>query len=172
MKPKLNQNKFKLAIVSAMLVGSAGFTMPAYAGTLATGNLSVSAQVNASCTVSTTDLTFGEYLASSVASASNQQATITSNCTVGSGGIIKLNDGTNSSGGTRRMVSFSDPSIFLNYSVTHDTHGGSKWDDVTGVAYTGTGANVDDTAYGQIEAAQTSAIVGTYTDTLVVTVSY
>ena len=31
MKTKLNQSKLKLAIVSAMLVGSAGFTMPAYA---------------------------------------------------------------------------------------------------------------------------------------------
>ena len=172
MKPKLNQNKFKLAIVSAMLVGSAGFTMPAYAATLATGSLSVSAQVSASCTVRTTDLTFGEYLASDEAEDSNQSATITSNCTTGSGGIIKLSDGANYSGGTRRMAHFSDTSSFLNYSVTKDIHGGTKWDDLTGVVYSGTGVDVDDTAYGQIEADQGSAAVGTYTDTLVVTVSY
>ena len=33
MKTKLNQNKLKLAIVSAMLVGSAGFSTAGYAAT-------------------------------------------------------------------------------------------------------------------------------------------
>ena len=146
--------------------------MPAYAATLTTGSLSVSAQVNATCTVSTTDLTFGEYLASDAAALSNQSATITSTCTSGSGGLIKLSDGAHYSGGTRRMAHLNDGVSFLNYSVSNITNGGAKWDDVTGVAYTGTGNPVEDTAYGQIEAEQTSAIVGTYTDTLVVTVSY
>ena len=31
MKTKLNQSKLKLAIVSAMLLGTAGLTVPAYA---------------------------------------------------------------------------------------------------------------------------------------------
>ena len=172
MKPKLNQNKFKLAIVSAMLVGSAGFTMPAYAATLAEGSLSVSAQVSASCAVSTTDLNFGEYLHTDAAEASNVSATITSNCTYGSGGIIKLSDGANYSGGTRRMQHFNDGVSFLNYSVSNITNGGTKWDDLTGVAYQGTGTGVDNMAYGQIEADQSTAAIGTYTDTLVVTVSY
>ena len=172
MKTKLNQSKLKLAIVSAMLVGSAGFTMPAYAATLATGSLAVTAQVSASCTVRTTDLAFGEYAHADAASASNQTATITSNCTIGSGGIIKLSDGDNAIDGVRRMVHFSDTNSFLRYSVSNLAAAGAKWDDTTGVDYTGTGGDVNSIAYGQIEAGQNLAIVGTYTDTLVVTVSY
>jgi len=173
MKTKLNQSKLKLAIVSAMLVGSAGLTMPAYAATLATGSLAVTAQVSASCTVSTTDLAFGEYAHADAASASNKTATITSSCTVGSGGIIKLSDGANATaGGVRRMVHFSNADSFLEYSVSNIAAAGTKWDDTTGVDYTGTGGDVNSIAYGQIMAGQNLAVVGTYTDTLVVTVNY
>ena len=48
MKTKLNQSKLKLAIVSAMLVGTAGLTVPAYADPAL---LKVSAIVNMSCTI-------------------------------------------------------------------------------------------------------------------------
>ena len=172
MKTKLNQSKLKLAIVSAMLVGSAGFTMPAYAATLATGSLAVTAQVTVSCTVSTSDIAFGEYLYSAAASASDTSGLITSNCTAGSGGIIKLSDGANATDGVRRMVHFSDNTKFLRYGVSNVASGGAKWNDTTGVGYSGTGAEVNSIAYGQIEAGQSDAIVGTYTDTLVVTVTY
>jgi spore coat protein U-like protein len=172
MKTKLNQSKLKLAIVSAMLLGTAGLTLPAYAATLATGSLDVTAQVSASCTVSTTDLAFGEYLYSADASDSNTSGLIKSNCTIGSGGIIKLSDGDNATGGVRRMVHFSDATKFLRYSVSNVESGGTKWDDTTGVGYAGTGNPVNSIAYGQIEANQSDAIVGTYTDTLVVTVTY
>ena len=172
MKTTFNQSKLKLAIVSAMLLGTAGLTLPAYAATLATGSLDVTAQVSASCSVSTTDLAFGEYLYSAAASASNKTATITSNCTVGSGGIIKLSDGANAAEGVRRMVHFSDPDSFLTYSVSNVAAAGTKWDDTTGVDYSGTGGDVNSIAYGQIAAGQNLAEVGTYTDTLVVTVSY
>ena len=172
MKTKLNQSKLKLAIVSAMLLGTAGLTLPAYAATLATGNLAVTAQVSASCTVSTTDLAFGEYLYTADASASNKTATITSNCSVGSGGIIKLSDGANAADGVRRMVHFSDSTEFLRYTVSNIEAGGTKWDDTTGVNYSGIGDDVDSSAYGQIEANQSTALIGTYTDTLVVTVTY
>ena len=44
MKTKLNQSKLKLAIVSAMLVGSAGLSTAGYAAT-ATGTMAVSTSV-------------------------------------------------------------------------------------------------------------------------------
>ena len=173
MKTKLNQSKLKLAIVSAMLLGTAGLTLPAYAATLATGSLDVTAQVSASCTVSTTDLAFGEYLYSAAASASDTSGLITSNCTIGAGGIIKLSDGDHATAeGVRRMRHFSDSTKFLKYGVSNIASGGTKWDDTTGVGYSGTGNVVNSIAYGQIEATQSDAIVGTYTDTLVVTVTY
>jgi hypothetical protein len=50
MKTKLNQSKLKLAIVSAMLVGTAGLTVPAYADA-DPALLKVSAIVNMSCTI-------------------------------------------------------------------------------------------------------------------------
>jgi spore coat protein U-like protein len=70
------------------------------------------------------------------------------------------------------MVHFSDSNKFLRYGVSNIASGGAKWDDTTGVGYSGTGSVVNSIAYGQIEATQSDAIVGTYTDTLVVTVTY
>ena len=58
MKTKLNQSKLKLAIVSAMLLGTAGITAPAYA---LDANLSVSASIGMACTITTTTLAFGAY---------------------------------------------------------------------------------------------------------------
>jgi len=173
MKTKLNQSKLKLAIVSAMLLGTAGLTAPAYAaGT--DESMEVKASIGLACVIETNELNFGPYDAI-VANASiplKKEVAISSTCTAGSSGKIKLSDGANASGAQRRMVHASDGTKFLNYEVSGASFGGLKWDTATGVNYTGSGSKEDLPVYGQVAAAQTSAINGSYSDTLTATITY
>jgi len=173
MKTKLNQSKLKLAIVSAMLLGTAGLTAPAYAG--AEKNMDVKASIGLACLIETTELNFGPYdaIVANLSSPLNSAGvTISSTCTAGSSGIIKLNDGTNADGANRRMVHATDNAKFLNYTVSGIAFGGTKWDTSAGVAYTGTGAKQSLPVYGQVAPAQGSAINGTYSDTLTALITY
>ena len=72
----------------------------------------------------------------------------------------------------RRMVHGVDGTKFLNYSVFSDSARTAVWENATGVAYTGTGSAATLTVYGSVPQAQTEAIVGSYTDTLVVAINY
>ena len=142
MKTKLNQSKLKLAIVSAMLLGTAGLTATAYAaGT--DEPMQVTASIGLACLIETTELNFGAYdavVAHKSSPLNSSGVTISSTCTAGSSGIIKSNDGTNADGANRRMVHAVDNTKFLNYAVSGIEFGGAKWDASSGVAYTGTGA--------------------------------
>jgi spore coat protein U-like protein len=70
------------------------------------------------------------------------------------------------------MVAGSDAASFLDYSVFSNAGMTTVWENATGVAYTGTGSAQDLIVYGSVPAAQTAAVVGSYTDTLVVTINY
>ena len=173
MKTKLNQSKLKLAIVSAMLLGTAGLTVPAYAD--ATGTMIVSASIGLACTIETTALAFGPYdaiVTNKVDPLNSDGVTIASTCTAGSSGVIKLNDGLNNDGGNRRMVHATNTTKFLNYTVSGVSLGGAKWDNTTGRTYTGTGTKETLNVYGQVAPDQGSAINGTYGDSLLATITY
>ncbi len=177
MKTKLNQSKLKLAIVSAMLLGTAGITAPAYA---LDASLSVTASIDMSCTISTTALAFGDYEPGSTHATADLLATggVTSTCTTGSSGNIKMGQGANADGESsdptplRRMVATGDATSFLNYSVFSDTSRSVPWENSTGVAYSGDGSAQTLVVYGSVEAGQTSAVVGSYTDTITVAINY
>ena len=174
MKTKLNQSKLKLAIVSAMLLGSAGLTVPAYA-TGASGDLIVSASIGLACTITTTDLAFGAYdaIVTNKTNPLNSEAgSISSTCTSGASGNILLSDGGHAVDGTRRMVHSTDTSKFLNYTVSGVSLGGAKWDNTTGRPYTGDGTKETLNVYGQVAPDQGSAINGTYGDSLLATITY
>ena len=177
MKTKLNQNKLKLAIVSAMLLGTAAITAPTYA---LDANLSVSASIGTACTISTSALAFDMYDAVGANASADLLATggVTSTCSIGSSGNIKMSQGSNSGDGSsdsapnRRMIHGSDGTKFLNYSVFSDSARTAVWENGTGVAYTGTGSAATLTVYGSVPQAQVDAIVGSYSDTLVVAINY
>ena len=174
MKTKLNQSKLKLAIVSAMLLGSAGLTVPAYA-TGASGDLIVSASIGLACTIETTALAFGPYdaiVANKTNPLNSEAGSISSTCTSGAAGYILLSDGGNAAGGVRRMKHSTDVTKFLIYSVSGVSAGGAKWDNTTGVAYIGDGNEKVLPVYGQVAPDQKTAIDGTYSDTLTALISY
>jgi spore coat protein U-like protein len=65
-------------------------------------------------------------------------------------------------------------SNFINYALYRDSARTANWGNTVGtdtVSGTGTGANQSLTVYGRVPA-QTTPVAGTYTDTIVVTVTY
>jgi len=177
MKTKLNQSKLKLAIVSAMLLGTAGITVPAYAAT-DTATMAVSTSVSMSCTITAGAMTFASY--DPTASADNDTtATITSTCTAGGAAVITMGQGNNPQSGssaTTPLRAMSDggevPEILL-YELYSDSAGGTAWGDTdaTGKGITADGTAQAFTAYGRIPKNQTVSS-GTFNDSVLVTLTY
>lgn len=174
MKTKLNQNKLKLAIVSAMLVGSAGFSTAGYAATTA-GNMSVSTDVSLSCSMTVGAMGFANYDPSSVEDLLGT-ATIESTCTAGGTAKITLGEGSSADTGStpgapdRRMVLGSE---YLSYAIYSDTNRTTAWGNTaaTGKGITGTGSAANTTVYGKITAGQAVGS-GSFADSVVVTLTY
>ena len=179
MKMKLNRSNIKSSIAAATALGIVAVSMPAYAGT-GTSNMTVSSNVNVSCNITTTNIDFDAYDAVGVNATADLTAEggINSTCTTGSGGNIKIGQGINKTdlssdaSPVRRMVHATDNTVFLEYDVYSDTNRMVQWENATGVAYIGSGVAQPLVVYGIIPKDQTEAPVGSYTDTLVVTINY
>ena len=163
MKTKFNQSKLKLAIVSAMALGSASFGIHSYAAT-ATDNLLISASIATSCTVVTTDIAFGNYLPLTThATASlDGTATITSTCTSGVAGTLTLDQGQIPLTGSTDAAPLRGMTGGLAYNLYTDSAHTTVWGNTsgTGVAVTGTGAGVNTTVYGAVASGQTTPTTG------------
>ena len=179
MKTKLNQNKLKLAIVSAMLVGSAGFSTAIFAGT-ATDNMAVTTDVGISCTITVADLTFTSY-DPTYGVDNDSTGSVTSTCTTGGAVVLTLRQGANADSSStdaapiRRMVGTTGAAAgtFLNYGLYQEggrtTVFGNTSD--TGGSFTATGGADVTTVYGRIPKEQAAA-VGSFVDSVSVTLTY
>lgn len=141
---------------------------PVFAGT-ATGTFTVSATVAASCTVTANNLAFGSYTLAQI----DATSTVTVTCTNGTTYSIGLGPGsfTGATVSTRRM---SGPSATgLSYFLYSDTGRTAVWGNTAGSMVTGTGSGAAQTltVYGRIPADQ-AAQIGTYSDTITVTVGF
>ena len=185
-KTKKDQGSLNLAIVLGIALGTAVLTVPSYA-TETAANLTVSAEITASCTISTTDLSFGAYDAI-VANASQdltETSTISTTCTAGTGGVITMGGGDHvsfsrgrgpGSGNIRRMANEGSTS-YLRYEIYADASHTIVWNysqiAMSSVAsVTGTGTSQDMTVYGKVFKNQQDAAAGSYTDTVTIAVSY
>lgn len=162
----------------------AGLTGSALAAT-ATANLQVTATVSAACTATATDLAFGTYNPISGANKDSSAGAVNVTCTNGTDYNIALDAGANPSTPgdvtTRRMTDGQPTPSYLSYQIYLDSAGGTVWGDgSSGVLnpsnstfFTGTGSAQSHTAYGRIPVTvgNTAAPEGTYTDTVVVTVT-
>lgn len=141
-----------------------------------TANLTVQASVAARCTVSTTTVNFGTYDPTS-GSPTDQNGAVTIQCTRGTVATINLGNGSNFSGGTRRMASQTlTTTEFLTYGLFTDSPGGTPWG--TGIAggttvgYTAPNASPTSlTVFGRMAAGQ-DVSVDSYQDTVVVTATF
>jgi spore coat protein U domain-containing protein, fimbrial subunit CupE1/2/3/6 len=142
-------------------------------------NFTVSVTVLAGCNVSTTVMNFGS-TSSFIAANINTTATITAQCTSTTPYSIGLDNGQNASGAQRRMS--VGGGNFVSYGLYTDAGYSNGWTSTTSttgctsgantcVLGTGTGSNQSITLYGQVPP-QTAPAVGTYSDTVVVTLTF
>jgi spore coat protein U-like protein len=166
-------------IRSGMTVGFAMLALlasaAAQAGT-ATANLSVSANITANCTISTTDVAFGAYDPISANASTPLTATgaVNTTCTNGASVVVTLDQGANAGSGSTSAVPvrrMANGSSFMNYGLYSDNGDTDTFDGVTGVTVAGTGAQVGTPVYGSIPAGQ-NLPTGSYTDTVVATVTF
>lgn len=140
-----------------------------------TTTFAVTASIGDSCTVTATDLGFGNY-DPGTGSDLDANSSVTAKCTSGTGYTIGLDAGTGSGATTdNRLMTVSGGTETLGYGLYQDADRTINWDDVGGTSpVTGTGDGTDQThtVYGRIPGGQTSAVVGTYSDTITVTISF
>lgn len=150
----------KILAVAALGVGAVG---AAQAQTTTT-NFTVNATVLSSCTVTATDLLFGNYTATA-ATPLDAQNTITVTCTTGENYGIDL-------GATPMARTMSGPSSsILNFGMYSDTNYNAAFG-FGSTALIGTGAPQNYTVYGRIPPGQITARAGLHTATVTVTVTY
>ncbi len=160
--------------VAFLAVASLALASGAASAAQVSDNLAVSADITGTCTLtSAATLSFGPN--PSTGSNIDAQQDISVNCTTGVDYTIGMNNGANALGLVRRMVSGAN---FMSYDVyTAATRAGAESVAAVGTAApanfigTGTGAGQTITVFGRIPS-QSTPPVGTYTDTLVVTLQY
>ena len=150
---------------------------PALAQT-ATEDLSVTATVASSCTISTTAVAFGPYnpATTHLAAPLDANGAVTVSCTLDAPVAITLGQGADPLGGStpdvplRQMASGAN---LLPYSLFQETGRTTVWGDTigTGVTTTGTGVSQSFPVFGRIPAAQ-NVPAGSYADTVVATVTF
>jgi spore coat protein U-like protein len=158
------------ATVAVVVAGAAQWGQTAGAATV-TANVAVSAAVSANCVVNAGTVTFGTYDPLVLHDTANLDVdgAFTLQCTKGTPATLSLGNGTNFSGGLRRMASGAN---FLTYDLY--TTGGrtTVWNGTNTVAYTATSKAVfSQSIYGRVPGGQ-DASVGSYTDTVVASVVF
>lgn len=173
---RLGINRRARAAAVVLALGLGGMAVDSYAQTSPqTATLSVTASVPSVCTISTSPLAFGNYN-SVTGEAVNGTGTVSVTCTNGSAATVTLGQGANFDTGStdaiplRRMT---DGSHFLSYQLYSDSGRTTVWGNTapTGEAHTGTGTLTALTVYGRINASQ-NAFAGSYTDSVVATITF
>lgn len=164
-------SNFSAADTSFIYSYSSATTCAAPSGTVGTAPFTVSASVAANCLVNVQNINFGNQ---GVLSA-NVDATgsVTATCTPGTTYTISLNGGTTNAAPTARKMTKGTETV--TYGLYKDLNRMQPWGDVntpgSTVAGTGTGTGQLLTVYGRVPP-QTTPSPGTYTDTVVVTLTY
>ena len=183
MKIKFNQSKFKLAIMSAVVVGSAGLSTAGYA-TNTGAVLGISTSIATSCTVTTTAVEFDAYTPGSGSSDVDKNGSIIADCTLGGAVTIKLGQGTtgnpgagSSDGAPVRRMNGSVAGNKLSYQLYYDSVGGTVWGNTDATDYgfnaiAGNGGVNVVTVFGRIPGGQTNLAAGTYSDSVAVILTY
>ena len=147
-------------------------SQPAFAQT-ATDNLAVSATVTENCVVSTTAVAFGNV---DVTSGANVDVTggLSVTCTSGTAwsATAGAGGGTGATNSVRKMTSGLN---LLNYALYTNAGRTTLWGDGTdGAAITGTGSGSAQASviYGRVPSGQSSLPIGSYADTVAVTLTY
>lgn len=171
--------KLSKIALSAAALGILGLAPVSSSATTATNTFQVTANVVTACTIGTHPLAFGTYVASQPSTTAQTTIDVTCGATVPyqvglSGG---LNGGNSEAANGRIMITGTGGSTKqLNYGLFTDATWTTNWGNAVGSttlrSQTGSGALQSIPVYGQIPTGQSTAIVGSYSDTITVTVTY
>lgn len=158
----------------AAVVALSTLAAPTWSASTTSTTFTVSSTVVATCNVSATAMDFGSMLPTPIQSNVDATSSIIATCsnTVPYSIALSAGTGAGASVAVRRMTSGSDT---MNYQLYTDSQRTSLWGDGTSGTtvsnQTGTGSAQTITVYGRIPTGQTPP-VGSYTDTITVTVSF
>jgi spore coat protein U-like protein len=170
----------KMSARMLTVAGATALALGVVSGTQAaspqTANLSVSATVSANCTISTTAVAFGQYdaIVTHASTPLDVSGKVSVTCTSGAPATITLGQGPDPTPGStdavpvRRMKAGSN---YLSYQLYSEGTHTTVWNNDTGVANVGTGANQDLDVFGRVAAGQ-NVPTGSYTDTVVATITF
>jgi len=130
-------------------------------------NFDVSIQVNATCAISASNMTFSS-ITTGTTSNTDATSTLTVNCSNGTPYTISMDNGTNYSVG-RRMASGAS---YINYYFYSDSSRSTQWNTTATKSGTGSGSDQSLTIYGRIPSGQSVTNTGAYADTIVATITY
>jgi spore coat protein U-like protein len=159
------------------ILGCAALMSSAAMATVANANISVTATVVNSCTVTGNTIPFGAY--DPIAGAAVlQNETISVACTNGMDAPpVTLGQGLHAQAGSTDASPLRQLNAGLGQNLTYNLYSdaGSSivWDNVTGIASptpSGTAQNM--IVYGKIDAGQSTAATGSYSDTVIVSVTF
>lgn len=157
----------KRLLAASLLLAAAPFAV----AETETTTFQVTAEVVASCNVSASTLSFGQYNPLSTG-AHTGNSTVTVKCSNGASYDVGLDSGLNEDAGQRRMS--DGAAAFLSYNLFQDAGRTIAWGDQVAtdtLSDTGSGSNQEHQIYAAIPE-QAAASVGNYTDTVTVTVTY
>ena len=163
----------------ALFIATLALAKPAV-GASGSATMTVTATVIATCTISSGNLSFGNYdaIGTNATAPLNATAAITATCTQGAAATVDIDQGLNASGTgnamSRRMK--GSGTNYLGYAIFQDSAHSKPWGSKTSgttVSVTGAGGTtpVALTAYGSVPGAQ-NVPVGSYTDSDAVTINY
>lgn len=166
----------RLLALGGATVAALAASATATAASPETTTLSVSASVSADCDITTTAVSFGAVaVLSSTADDANGSLSVT--CTSGTAWTAKADKGLGGTTATLTDRKMQNSTNLLSYDLYTDAGYTKIWGDAadtTTVAITGTGdgSTVAHTIYGRVPTGQKSAALGTYADTVTVTITY
>jgi spore coat protein U domain-containing protein, fimbrial subunit CupE1/2/3/6 len=157
--------------MATLVAGLAGVAQSKAEAATATSSFAVTATVAANCTISAGALAFGSYdpVVANAAANLDQTSTITVACTKGSTAAVSLDNGANASGSTRRMKAGAN---YLTYEMYNDSGRTTVWNTSNTVSYTAASKAASAlTLYGRVAAGQ-DIPTGSYSDTVVATITF
>jgi spore coat protein U-like protein len=137
----------------------------------ATTTFQVVANVLVTCTISATEMNFGDYTGLRLTA----QSELLVKCTNTAQWTVGLNQGTGPGATVTTRQMTGPPPFFLNYSLSSDAAGTVNWGNTVGtdtVAGTGTGTAQAVSVFGVLPAGQSIAGPGGYADTIIATITF
>ena len=160
-----------VGMAAMVAIGAGGTDEGLQAAGSASANVTVTASVAANCVINAGSVVFGTYdpVSSHAAADLDAAGNFQVQCTKGTVATVTLGNGSNYSGGTRRMSNGSD---FLNYNLYTSSGRATVWDSTNTVGYTAASKALHTLdVFGRVPQNQ-DVSTGSYTDTVQATINF